>query len=147
MEQSHMSSPNSYTVEQMINWLMSDARHSDEQTLFHHADMARAIAAHLRSGSQPEKGDGWQLMGTAPKDGTEFLAWRKDAGVMLVRWTAPVDFLSERELGDLDEEAAHEEGWFYSDFVSGDRLDGDMVPTHWQPVPQSPATSNTERKS
>jgi hypothetical protein len=83
----------------------------------------------------------WQLFVTAPNDGTEILAWRKDAGVMLVRWTAPVDFLSERELDTIDEESAHAEGWFYADFVRGERLEGDMVPTHWMPLPAAPGRS------
>lgn len=95
---------------------------------------------HLIDCALPEAlRSGWLPMDTAPKDGTEFLAWRKDAGVMLVRWTAPVDFLSERELDTIEEDAAHAEGWFYADFVRGDRLEGDMIPTLWMPTPSFPS--------
>jgi hypothetical protein len=84
----------------------------------------------------------WQPIETAPKDGTEILAWRDDAGVMLVRYTSMDAFLTETELSRhgyrADDEAVAEEDWFYSDFVHGGRLAGDETPTHWMPLPEPP---------
>lgn len=80
----------------------------------------------------------WQSIETAPKDGTEILGYRKDAGIFLMRWTSPEAFLSERELEQLDSESSESEDWFYADFVAGGRLDGSEVPTHWMPLPEEP---------
>jgi len=80
----------------------------------------------------------WRLIETAPKDMTEILGWREDAGVMLIRWTAPIDFLTESELDELDEETADAEDWFFADFVTGGRLEGSEAPTHWMPLPEEP---------
>ena len=82
---------------------------------------------------------GWQSIETAPLDGTEILGWRHDAGVMLMRWLAPVDFLIERELALLDADDTHAEGWFYADFIEGGRLEGTEAPSHWQHLPDGPA--------
>lgn len=83
----------------------------------------------------------WQLIDTAPMDGTEILAWRSDAGIMLVRYTCCADFVTEREAEELDEETLFANDWFYADFVSGDRLEGDLVPTHWMSLPQPPEST------
>lgn len=80
----------------------------------------------------------WQPIETAPKNGTEILAWREDAGVLLVRWTAPMEFLTEAECENLLGDSAEEYDWFYADFVSGGRLEGDLTPTHWMPLPDPP---------
>lgn len=83
----------------------------------------------------------WQSMISAPMDGTEILGWRRDCGTLLIRYIAPVDFLTERELEremreGLSEEDAETPDWFYADFVAGGRLEGDEVPTLWLPVPE-----------
>lgn len=75
----------------------------------------------------------WQTMDTAPRDGTEVLGWHAECGVVLMRWAAPVDFMTEAEVAN--EECPHEAGWFGADFVSGYRLSG---PTYWMPLPPSP---------
>ncbi len=82
----------------------------------------------------------WQNIKSAPKDGTEILGWREDAGIMLIRYTAPIDFLTESELDILDEQSAESYDWFYADFVAGGRLDGNEAPTHWMPLPKEPST-------
>ena len=81
----------------------------------------------------------WQPIETAPKDGTEIIGWGEDCGVILIRWDAPVNFLSEKELDKLDEESAESEDWFCADFIEGLRLeDKKELPTHWMPLPDPP---------
>ena len=55
--------------------------------------------------------DNWQPIETAPKDGTEILAWD---GIehKIARWDEP-------------------SGWFLSDWMR-------CYPTHWQPLPAPP---------
>lgn len=77
---------------------------------------------------------GWQPIETAPKDGTEILGWRGDAGVLIIRWTAPCEFLTDSELERLPEGSSETYDWFYADFVAGGRLEGDEVPTLWMPI-------------
>eukprot|EP00752_Nemacystus_decipiens_P016736 g14974.t1 len=84
-------------------------------------------------GQPAGEGEPWLTIETAPKDGTEILGYRSDAGVMLIRYLAPVDFLADSELDGLDERSAEQEDWFYADFVVGGRLEGDERPTHWRP--------------
>ena len=82
----------------------------------------------------------WQPIETAPKDGTEILAWREGAGVLLVRWCSCCDFMSDRELEEsgLDDETLSAQDWFFADFVEGGRLEGEETPTHWMPIPNGP---------
>lgn len=80
----------------------------------------------------------WQPIKTAPRDGSEVLVWRKDCGVLLARWTCCADFLTEDEIEDMLEEEAFQEDWFYADFVCGGRLDGDLAPVEWLPLPEKP---------
>ena len=85
----------------------------------------------------------WRPIETAPKNGDEVLLYREDAGIFLGRWTAPIDFLTEREMerSGLDEESANAGGWFYADFVQGDRFE--EPPTHWMPLPSPPKQEPT----
>ena len=74
---------------------------------------------------------------TAPKDGTEILAFREDAGWFVARWDCADSFLTDDEceaLGLTDDDLCSLD-WFCADFVSGERLDGDLAPTHWLPMP------------
>ena len=81
-------------------------------------------------------------MDTAPKDGTEILIWREDCGILLARWDAPENFLSEVECEELGE-SAEEEDWFYADFIAGGRLDGCEYPQLWMPLPDEPNTEDS----
>lgn len=80
---------------------------------------------------------GWMPIESAPKDGTDILLWRADAGVMLGRWIAPCDFLNENEFGGAPDEW-EEPDWFGADFVRGFRISNDGTPTLWQPMPEPP---------
>lgn len=82
----------------------------------------------------------WRPIETAPKDGTEVLAYREDAGVFLIRWDAPENFLTEDECVKLGE-SAEEYSWIFADFVQGDRCEGSEMPTHWMPLPPPPEDS------
>lgn len=87
----------------------------------------------------------WQPIETAPKDGTEILAYSEHGctGTMLVRWTSIINFLTDSEIekmhaDGLNPEDLEESDWFFADFVHGDRLSSDCYPTHWQPLPEPP---------
>lgn len=82
--------------------------------------------------------DEWQPIETAPKDGTEILVWRSDAGVLLARWTSCAEFLTDAELDKMSDDSAHQEDWFCADFVAGCRMQEDCDPTHWRPLPKPP---------
>lgn len=82
----------------------------------------------------------WLPIETAPKDGTEILAWRDDCGTLLVRWTSAYELLTdaEAEASGMDENALHSESWFCADFIQGSRLENETVPSHWMPLPSPP---------
>ena len=82
--------------------------------------------------------DEWQPIETAPKDGTEILVWRSDAGVLLARWTSCAEFLTDAELDKMSDDSAHQEDWFCADFVAGCRMQEDCDPTYWRPLPKPP---------
>ena len=79
----------------------------------------------------------WQPIETAPKDGIEILGWRGDCGILLIRWDAPENFMSDGECEQLGESAERYD-WLYADFVSGGRLEGSESPTRWMPLPSEP---------
>lgn len=88
--------------------------------------------------------DKWNLIESAPKDGTEIIGFRKDCGALLIRWVSPADFLTDQELEKFPQETIFEPDWFYADFVSGGRMSNDGNPTHWMPLPAPPATDEKE---
>jgi hypothetical protein len=63
---------------------------------------------------------GWQLIETAPKDGTRILAW--DGLCMMVLWWGSG-------------------GWYDAQWVTV-HLDNNrpFAPTHWMPLPEPPKT-------
>ena len=85
----------------------------------------------------------WQPIETAPKDGSEIIAWRSDYDCLLVRWGCVGEFMTEREIEqwDLDEDSLYQEDWFCADFITGSRLEGSEIPTHWMPLPEPPEQS------
>lgn len=92
----------------------------------------RAEIERLRAASQ------WQPIETAPKDGTEFIAYRDDAGPFLLRWSCASEMMTESEIEQsmMTEEEVHEPDWFFADFATGGRLNDGF--THWMPLPSPP---------
>ena len=80
-----------------------------------------------------------QPIATAPKDGTEILAWRKDCGWFIASFTSCSAFpLSQSEIDELDEETLFKEDWF-TQWPQALRLEGSEEPTHWMPLPPPPS--------
>lgn len=98
------------------------------------AELAAARAQILALESQHR----WRSVESAPKDGSEILGFRADAGVLLVKWDAPINFCTDYELRNLDEASAEQYDWFCADFMTSSRLEGDEAPTHWMPLPALP---------
>lgn len=106
------------------------------ESLIRVADVAAAFAA------MPDR---WQPIETAPRDGADILAYSEHGctGMMLVRYIAPCDFLTDSEIEELarngmDDEMLETPDWFAADFIQGSRLSPDCYPTHWQPLPAPP---------
>lgn len=82
---------------------------------------------------------GWQPMDSCPKH-VEVLFFREDCGVISGQLTCADTFMTDkdRESGDYSEDEQYsEDAWCYGpDGV--ERLDGDLVPTHWMPYPTEP---------
>ena len=78
--------------------------------------------------------DEWQPIATAPKDGTDIIAWGHVCGLCLARWTSSAALLSEEEIesSGMSDTEAEECGWFCAGFLSPQSLDG-IEPTHWRP--------------
>lgn len=83
----------------------------------------------------------WQPIETAPRDGTEILAWRKDCGTIIIRWDSAESFMTDSEIdkAGLTDDELFGKDWFCADFIQGCRLEGSEVPTHWQPLPDPPS--------
>lgn len=81
----------------------------------------------------------WHPIETAPKDGTEVLAYREDADVFITQYGACDIFpMTEAEIEKIDEDSYWQENWWTNTPDGAFRLEGDLVPTRWQPVPQPP---------
>jgi hypothetical protein len=82
----------------------------------------------------------WQPIETAPKDGTEFLAWRYDAGTFFVRWVFAGEFMTEQEIeeSELGDDNLDQSDWWFADFIMGGPLNDEPAFTHWMPLPSPP---------
>lgn len=83
----------------------------------------------------------WQPIETAPKF-IDVLVYREDAGVMLGIYTSP-DHLTPEHIWDKTAEelgdAFEQEDWFLFCIDGVERAEGDLVPTHWMPLPDGPS--------
>ena len=81
---------------------------------------------------------GWKPISSAPKDGTEILAWRADCGQFIAKYTSADAFpMTQDELDAMDEETLFAKDWF-TQWPDAPRLDGSEAPTLWQPLPAEP---------
>lgn len=94
---------------------------------FMHDDLTKLFEA-----AQPK----WLPIESAPKDGTEIMVYREDAGSMLAQWIAPCDFLQESHMINFSDEDWEEADWFYASIDTGGRLE--PPPTLWQHKPKPP---------
>lgn len=124
----------------VLSWLAGDS----EISLADLDKRLHGVENWLRAEAAKEAGkevmSNWQPIETAPKDGTEILGFREDAGVFIVRWCNCYDFMTDAECDEteMNDDQLSEPDWFYADFIKGGRLDGDLAPTHWQPLPEPP---------
>lgn len=80
----------------------------------------------------------WKPIASAPKDGTEILAWRSDCGQFIASYTSADAFpMTQDELDAWDEETLFAKDWF-TQWPDATRLEGSEVPTLWQPLPADP---------
>jgi hypothetical protein len=78
----------------------------------------------------------WYPIETAPKDGTEFNAYRSDQGVFTCRWATMEELVAHDECGDPVEDYNEEqEGWWHDRWGW---LEFELAPTHWMPLPPPP---------
>ncbi|RSE85539.1 hypothetical protein [Achromobacter denitrificans] len=83
---------------------------------------------------------GWKPISSAPKDGTEILAWRSDCGQFIASYTSADSFpMTQDELDAWDEETLFAKDWF-TQWPQAYRLEGIEVPTHWMPLPDAPGS-------
>lgn len=82
---------------------------------------------------------GWMPIESAPKDGTEVLAWREDCGQFIARYTSADAFpMTQAELDAYDEGTLFAKDWF-TQWPQALRLEGSEIPTKWQPLPADPS--------
>jgi hypothetical protein len=112
----------------------------------------RAFKVWVGGDSSQRSGDGghsaWLPIDSAPRDGTEILAWREDCGQFMAKWTC-VDELrttSDKDRDELDEDTLFSHDWFCGDSEGNFRADGSEVPTHWQPLPPAPGAGLAQSK-
>ncbi|MEQ8395033.1 hypothetical protein [Thalassobaculum sp.] len=108
-------------------------------------DSHRAVVEMLRDEIAELRDGGWRPIDDEAKRAAEILAYSEHGGtgVMLVRWIAMVDFLTDSEIEELIRQGASADmletpDWFHADFIHGDRLSPDCYPTHWMPCPPLP---------
>lgn len=134
-----------------LDWIKNDDRynvltsHDGRQwsggccmTLEDIAELRDKLSEFLLSKGIINTKSSWKDIATAPRDRTEILAFREDAGMFIARWDSAVSFLTDDEIEALNmsDDDLHAEDWFCADFTHGSRLDGDLAPTHWTPLPE-----------
>lgn len=95
------------------------------------------LAAHALAAPKAEA-QGWQLIDTAPKDGTHIDVWREEGGLDTVFWGLPHHECGEMgQYCDSDWHSIRAPGWVCSTFH--EFLGCSFNPfTHWKPVDKGP---------
>lgn len=81
----------------------------------------------------------WQPIETAPRH-TDILLYREDAGVFFGQYTYCAEWVSEDEIEreGLTEDMLFAESFWAFDYDGTSRLENDLTPTHWMPLPEPP---------
>jgi len=81
----------------------------------------------------------WQPIETVPLH-KDVLLYREDAGVFYGQKTYCADWVSEEEQAKerYDEDTLFQVDCWAFEHYGACRLDGDLTPTHWMPLPQPP---------
>lgn len=94
----------------------------------------------------------WRPIDDKAKNGDEILAISETGNteIMLCRWIALIDFITDREAEELaeqgmDENSLENPDWFVADFSHPQRLSQDCYPTVYLPLPPPPETKTPER--
>jgi hypothetical protein len=119
-------------VTNLIERLEQALKASDEigaPEVFCTRETARAILSALR-------GEEWQVIETAPKDGREINGYRPDQGVFTFRWAWAEEFVPKDQNGDPTEDYDENFAWWWHDVWGW--MEGEETPTHWRPLPPPP---------
>ena len=112
--------------------------------LEHDIDQYREIdKQNLKRIAELEAKHQWQPIETAPKNLTEILGYRCDAGVFVMVYGSPEDMMTDLEIDQIlkeepDADWLDIEDWFCYMQDGSIRLAGDEAPTHWMPLPEPP---------
>jgi hypothetical protein len=84
---------------------------------------------------------GWQLIDTAPKDGTRVLGYDAANGRVDIVWYGTCELLplTQREIDEIGEEAYFLPDWWQNCTDGAWRLERENTPTHWMPLPGPPS--------
>lgn len=127
-------------VREKVARIVEDAMAADEDCVARDASTPRYFAGKAADAilalPAVAVGDGWRPIETAPKDGTEFIAFRPDQGVFIARWAAMEEVVPRDQNGDPIEDYDDSFADWWHD--SWGWLERELAPTHWQPKPAEP---------
>jgi hypothetical protein len=78
----------------------------------------------------------WQLIETAPKDGSEIIGFRPDQGVFVFRWSTMEKLVAHDLNGDTVEDYDEDQADWWHDRWGW--MEYELRPTHWMPLPPPP---------
>jgi len=80
----------------------------------------------------------WQPIDTALKH-TDLLFFRADQGVCFGQYTTCDEWMTDSEKENFgDDDSVYDLDFWCFDHSGATRMDGDLKPTHWMPLPKEP---------